>query len=213
MTGEDGFLGRWSRRKRAAEQAVPPVDAAEAGPAPEPAEPVPMAPEIVEAEAEFDPASLPAIDTLTAASDIRAFLAKGVPEALRNAALRKVWASDPFLSTYTGPVDYAWDFNDPNAMPGFSPHAPGGDLTAEVRRIFGEVEAPAKFEEASHPPSGGIMASAETEAPQESGAEPPATALEVTAGPEQAASVAVDEKAERSEDLKPARRHGGAVPL
>jgi hypothetical protein len=64
---------------------------------------------------------LPSIDELTAESDLSAFLRKGVPEALKRAALRKVWSLDPAIRDYVGPSEYAWDFNQPGAMAGFGP--------------------------------------------------------------------------------------------
>src|SRR3954468_17910933 len=74
MSGMDeddkGFLARWSQRKREAKQQDQEIPAAEAdirsGPAGE-----------SEAEPEFDLASLPKLDDLTATTDITAFLRKG----------------------------------------------------------------------------------------------------------------------------------------
>ena len=45
----------------------------------------------------FDAASLPAIDSIGAGSDIRAFLEVGVPADLTRAALRRVWLTDPAI--------------------------------------------------------------------------------------------------------------------
>ena len=79
--GDDkGFLARWSQRKQEAKQPEREAPVADgeiaAAPAAEP-EPVP----------EFDLSSLPSLDALTGETDITAFLRKGVPEQLRNAAL------------------------------------------------------------------------------------------------------------------------------
>ena len=88
--GGTGFLSRWSRRKRAAVTPAPdpaaeaPAAAAPPAVAPEPAEP-------------FDPASLPPIESLTAESDITAFLRPQVPASLRTAALRRAWTLDPAI--------------------------------------------------------------------------------------------------------------------
>ena len=89
MSGPDqsdedrGFLARWSQRKQEAKQPEPapdePTAAAEKAPAPV-AE--------TEAEPEFDLSSLPKLEEMTGATDITGFLQKGVPEHLRNAALR-----------------------------------------------------------------------------------------------------------------------------
>jgi hypothetical protein len=91
----DGFLGRWSRLKRAQTKTVPPVAPVEPAPAPHlPAEPDKADPPKPAIRAE----DLPPIDGLTMKSDISAFLQDGVPEELKNLALRKIWASDPFLA-------------------------------------------------------------------------------------------------------------------
>ena len=75
MSDED-FLKRWSRRKREvakAEQAPPaPADAAAKAPAPA----------VGKTETEFDPASLPPLESITALSDVTAFLREGVPAEL-----------------------------------------------------------------------------------------------------------------------------------
>ena len=115
---EEGFFSRWSRRKRAAAALPPPVapDPHGTGSPPGVAPPSPLA----DAGPPFDPASLPPVDSLTADSDFAAFLRDEVPAALRNAALRRAWSLDPAIRDFTGPADYAWDFNAVGSMPGFS---------------------------------------------------------------------------------------------
>jgi Protein of unknown function (DUF3306) len=54
---------------------------------------------------------LPPIDELTAQSDYTVFLAKNVPEALKRAALRKLWLSDPVFANLDGLNDYDEDYN------------------------------------------------------------------------------------------------------
>jgi hypothetical protein len=120
---EEEFLSRWSRRKREA--------ARELGTAKEIATPVepsdarqtepPQASSARPGEPEFDLSSLPSIDSITAATDVTAFLRQGVPQELRRAALRRAWTSDPAIRDFVGLAENAWDFNDPNAMPGFGP--------------------------------------------------------------------------------------------
>jgi hypothetical protein len=99
MSEQDEFLLRWMRLKRAS---------AEAADTPNSLEPVAL-----------DPASLPAIETITAESDIGVFLQAGVPEDLLRAALRSAWMTDPKIRNFIGTAESQWDFNDPNAMPGF----------------------------------------------------------------------------------------------
>jgi Protein of unknown function (DUF3306) len=69
----------------------------------------------------FDPASLPSIDTITAGTDIIAFLQSDVPAVLTRAALRRAWTSDPAIRDFIGIAENQWDFNDPNGIPGFGP--------------------------------------------------------------------------------------------
>jgi len=148
MTEED-FLKRWSRRKREADAAkpVPPeTKTDETGAA---------VPENVVAnqnadapEAEFDPATLPPIESITAVSDITAFLRAGVPVELARAALRRVWTADPAIRNFVGLAENAWDFTDPAAMPGFGPL----ESTEEVRRMIARIVD--TIGEATQPSSG-----------------------------------------------------------
>jgi hypothetical protein len=138
---EEDFLARWSRRKRE----VATSEQAEAKPAaakdPAPAKAT---------EPEFDVSTLPPIDSITAVSDITAFLRAGVPADLTRAALRRVWTADPAIRDFVGLAENAWDFTDPDAMPGFGPL----ESTEEVRRMIadvvrqiGEAAQPASAEE------------------------------------------------------------------
>ena len=129
MTEED-FLRRWSRRKRevAKAEAAPLVDAK---PAPE----KPRADAPQKSEPEFDPASLPPIESINALTDVTAFLRAGVPEDLTRAALRRVWTADPAIRDFVGLAENAWDFTDPAAMPGFGPL----ESTEDVRRLVASI--------------------------------------------------------------------------
>jgi hypothetical protein len=131
-----GFLDRWSARKRAAEaeaeaarSAGEPSVGADAEPSEagsvgtEGAEAEALAAEALGAEtAEADAeaiARLPSIDELTAETDLRPFLRRGVPAALKRAALRKMWTLNPAIRDYVDPArDYAWDWNTPGGVPG-----------------------------------------------------------------------------------------------
>jgi hypothetical protein len=89
----EGFVGRWARLKTAERRrAQRPLVA---DPAADPAPPVAAAP----GPERPDPvAELPPIESLTKDSDFTAFLKEGVPEGLKNAALRRLWRSDPVLA-------------------------------------------------------------------------------------------------------------------
>src|SRR5690348_16179249 len=134
---EEEFLARWSRRKREQQaEAAKPV-------AEQPAPPSLEAKDdskdgLKDAESEFDLSSLPSIDEINAATDITAFLRKGIPQELSRAALRRAWATDPAIRDFVGLAENAWDFNDPNAMPGFGPLDYSAEqVDALVRRVVG----------------------------------------------------------------------------
>jgi hypothetical protein len=116
MTEREDFLARWSRLKSAgaAASSDPPTSA------PGQATAASTADATVSA-ADFDIASLPPIESLTAESDIRPFMQAGVPAQLQQAALRAAWIADPTIRDFIGIADSQWDFNDPAAMPGFGP--------------------------------------------------------------------------------------------
>jgi hypothetical protein len=139
---DEEFLARWSRRKREAKAAVdapPPTDPAEA--------PNRAPPGTAEnpADADVDLSSLPSIDSIDAATDVTAFLRSGVPPELGRAALRRAWASDPAIRDFVGLAENAWDFNDPNAMPGFGPlDCSAEQLEALLGRIVGSVRSAAE---------------------------------------------------------------------
>src|SRR5713226_10526336 len=135
--GDDdkSFLARWSQRKRQATQ--PDRDAPIADPD------MPSGP-VAESDAaqEFDLSSLPKLEDMTATTDITAFLRKGVPEHLRNAALRKSWALDPAIRNYVNPaLDYAYNWNDPGGVPGSSELGAGMDVARLVSQIMGTGES------------------------------------------------------------------------
>ena len=109
--------------------------------------PMPHPDPAAEAEAppEFDLSSLPMLDDLTPTTDITAFLRKGVPEHLRNAALRKSWALDPAIRNYVNPaLDYAYDWNTPGGVPGSSELGAGMDVARMVSQIMGSGEPAAE---------------------------------------------------------------------
>ena len=217
---KEGFLSRWSRRKRdAVEQplaeAAPDAPLAE-GTLPEaPAEdqpppartacPIPEVPEI-------DPASLPPVESLTIESDFGQFLRPGVPTLLRNAALRRMWSLDPAIRDYIGPVDYQWDFNTPGGLPfGFS-----NELIGDVSKLL--AQAIGKIEELA-PDDAPEQAQAEADQP-----EPVPDAAPVPEDPMPAlvalgsgddvpkAETLPELLADLDPPLVPRRRHGGALP-
>jgi hypothetical protein len=230
---DEGFLKRWSRRKRAetnvaaaeneSAETRPSDPAASSGQAlpPQAGEGSPVAPPrsgegqaavdatpsntpVKQDDDVIDPATLPPLESLGPDSDYTVFLKKGVPEALRVAALRKAWMSDPFIRDFRGPaIDYGWDFTTPD----YSLRA-----TDNVAKMLDDIFAPqptqvARASELPATPAAptpaapiGVAASqGESQLPRKQ-AEPP---------PAQAAPSAT------TKDATPPsrhRKHGGALP-
>jgi hypothetical protein len=142
VSEEDSFLERWARRKRAAanDASLPgakraPDDPRPAGDAADGGEyqtkqPDPRPAGEGEAPPDFDLAKLPSLDSITAETDIRAFLRPGVPAELSRAALRRAWSADPAIREFIGLAEYDWDFNSGEAIAGFGPL----EMTEELRR-------------------------------------------------------------------------------
>ncbi|MCA0423841.1 MAG: DUF3306 domain-containing protein [Proteobacteria bacterium] len=119
----DGFLKRWSQRKTEAREAPPEPEAASAESSD------------VASQPEVDLDLLPSLDDLNEATDITGFLQKGVPETLRNAALRKMWETNVAIRDYIGPADYQWDFNAASPFVGYGGMTPGTDIAGLVREV------------------------------------------------------------------------------
>lgn len=201
---EEGFLSRWSQRKRATLRGeAPPEPVAEAPPvaaAPAP-EPVAEAPE----EPAFDPASLPSLETLTAESDFLPFLARNVPALLKRAALRRMWSLDIGIRDYVGPADYAWDYNAVGGVPGSSLDLIG-DIGKHLAQAIGATPDP---EPDGAAPTQDAQA-ADLAAPEAIAEAPPATALRLS---ETSPEPAPEPPPAPAPDAGPRpRRHGAAMP-
>jgi len=173
----------------------------------------------------FDPASLPPIESITAETDIRAFLAPGVPSELTRAALRRTWTSDPAIKNFVGLADYDWDFNAADAMAGFGPLPAIDDIGKIAARIVGYDRADAHACGASDsapttPTLGperitdGAASSVETDHGAKLNREDPMK----NAGKANSDDIPQDVASKQAENAKPAklnsvkRRHGGALP-
>lgn len=156
MSEPENFLARWSRRKQAADASdsaardetlretdgtvrAPQshLDDANKSPADATVPRVGVPDPAGTREASFDLRSLPPIETITAETDIRGFLAPGVPVDLARAALRRAWGTDPKIRDFVGLADYAWDYHAPGSMPGFGPLEMTDELRQAVARILG----------------------------------------------------------------------------
>lgn len=230
---DEGFLNRWSRRKQDAAK-----DAAESA-AKEGAEADAEKSEIAAAadpgaaaegaEEEFDISKLPPIDSITASTDIRAFLSKGVPAALTQAALRRAWSADPAIRDYIGLSEYSWDFNAPGQY-GFGTLDPTLNVQDMVADVFGKVkqavsETETLVERVESPAAQTPSATAQADEPgtadariEDEGAKiesgEAAAHSESDSGDISAQSAAAPQQPESESEpaFAPVRRHGSALP-
>ncbi|MGB6395694.1 MAG: DUF3306 domain-containing protein [Bradyrhizobium sp.] len=217
---DEEFLARWSRRKREAKVAADAPAPAQTAETPNPASPVTAEDP---ANAEVDLSSLPPIDSITAATDVAAFLRQGIPQDLSRAALRRAWAADPAIRDFVGLAENAWDFNDPHAMPGFGPlNCSEEQLGALVDRIVGGVRGAADSPTTAIPEQKDASPSAdsnhepllESRAPETVADLSPAE--EISSDEPPSAPAAVQPEAPQSvesDQTSPRRRtHGSALP-
>lgn len=229
------FLSRWSRRKQevrtsepAPEGAVPAGDAASEpeaqtavadGRGEEPTAPAELSADEI--------AALPSLEDLTPETDISVFLRKGVPESLRNAALRRMWVLDPKIRDFVCEArEYAYDWNTPGGVPGSGPLPTTEEVLRMAARIVGggadeaaqptgdrakdvvqDREQPSSRTEASH-----IVADAPQ--PVDGAADftktpPPSLSTEFG----EAGAAATRGRADEPPGPLSRRRHGGAIPL
>jgi len=211
----ENFLQRWSWRKRMAETrrrgGTEPPNSTNAETELSNDTPAQGRPDLPA----FDPATLPPIDSITAASDIRAYLAAGVPEELSRAALRRAWTTDPAIRDFIGLAENQWDFTKPDGVPGFGSLEATAELRRLVARLFGEP--------ADEPPPGAEPVKQIADTSTALPAPRPAAAAK-DAVPERPTpqlmlrpdNVDAATQTERGEAVTPAtspdRRHGGAMP-
>ncbi|RUV60049.1 DUF3306 domain-containing protein [Mesorhizobium sp. M5C.F.Ca.IN.020.29.1.1] len=228
--GNDNVFARWSRRKQAArysataepqkDQLAPDEAVAPAGVGEQ------LARAIAEPEAAEPAEPLPRVEDLTAESDLSAFLRKGVPKMLKRAALRRMWSLDPAIRDHIGPSEYAWDFNRPGSMAGFSPLKESSEPVVDFLSTLsgGNPADPAGAAMASEAPEKApaptvVLADEDANAPDASQAVTPDSSIEPAIRPSPSADVAEtgagrDEAAGAAESspINRQRRHGGAVP-
>jgi hypothetical protein len=114
---DESFLSRWSRRKAAERrgdpepEVVPSAEAVTAA-APAPAQVAPQA----EPVPEVPPLTLEDAAKLTPADDFSAFVARGVDETVKRAALKKLFA-DPHFNVMDGLDTYIDDYSQPDPIP------------------------------------------------------------------------------------------------
>jgi Protein of unknown function (DUF3306) len=138
MTESERFLERWSKRKLAGEQPKATASQQSRDYGEDAAATAPKEGEKTAANSQpLDLVSLPPIDLIGANTDISAFLRPGVPMELTRAALRRAWTSDPAIRDFVGLVENGWDFNNPDATPGFGAIS-AKDVARLASNIIGE---------------------------------------------------------------------------
>ena len=146
MADPAGFLARWSRLKQAERaKAAPRNDTLPGGSPP--------------AAAGEPPSELPPLDSLSKDSDFTVFMRPGVPEELRNAALRRLWTSDPVYANLDGLLEYGEDFAAPFQAAG---------VVATVYRVLEGMPDPEKAPDdpaAAEPPPSDPAHTAQAETP------------------------------------------------
>src|SRR5262245_48138334 len=226
MNEPKDFLTRWSRRKRAAaDSAQPGAQRAEAeatqaaaatGERP-PADPLPASePGPGAREALVDLSKLPSLDSISAATDIRPFLAPGVPVELTRAALRRAWTMDPSIRDFVGLAENQWDFTAPGGVPGLGTLAD----TEQIRRLVAKVIGDAEPQPATAAPAEPhAIASAKTAAASinesadpEGTEEAPKTVAMESSHVLQCSSDADPSGEVNDEKVNRQRRHGSALP-
>jgi len=203
MSGVDdedgGFLRRWARRKRRVQQSAsdaPVSDSGDAGPS-----------------AEIE---LPSLEDVLPGGDLGPFMRAHVPDALRNAALRKMWSTDPEISGFIEMADYQWDFNNPDGIPGWGSAIDRADVERLIGRILDAAQNPGDSRK-TDTTLDGPAAPSETQQPSSMekiafSAEPAQTLLPDAPmiGTE---NVAVQNNDGATAGYLPSRkRHGGALP-
>lgn len=226
------FLSRWSQRKRevadADRTAAAGTDASSgtevAGVSLEHAAPDGAPQAAVDAPITAEElAALPDPEDLTAASDMTAFLRKGVPASLRNRAMRRLWSLDPAIRDYVGDArDYAWDWNVPGGVPVSGPLSATTDVKQMVKDIFGrEKAAPAEAPEPTvatgrTDPAESPAQMTVTDAPQTG----PTETVSAASGPQESTPVETPETMSKTAAETPQQaprnrplRHGSALPI
>jgi hypothetical protein len=222
-----GFLARWSQRKQEAKQPEPTPEAPAGQSIESPDSPAPQGEDVTP---ELDLSTLPKLEELTGSTDITAFLRKGVPEHLRNAALQKSWALDPAIRNYVNPaLEYAYDWNTPGGVPGGGELGAGVDVARLVSQIMGEPAAESINFDASAgekaarssvpPPERDLPAKPQENLPAESLRRSGEPAAETEAVPKAESDTGELAQADESQPARPVapqqpvRRHGTAKPI
>lgn len=159
-----------------------------------------------------DPAAaLPPVETIGPETDLAPWLKPGIPQALKNAALRRKWLSTPAIRDYVDPaLDYAWDWNAAAAVPGAAGRV-GSEAAAKMLKSL--IEPPQTHHWSETPVGlgtepGSTPATAAPLAAEES----PHAARSPAGQPVPTAPTPATPAASPAPSPAPRRRHGGAIP-
>ena len=127
MAEDDGFLSRWARRKAQAKQGMPVAPAVAPAAPSRPASAAPVTPPPPPAPAPVAAATAPAVPpppptlddvaALTKESDYSRFVSPDVDPSVKNAAMKKLFASDPHFNAMDGLDVYIDDYNKFEPIP------------------------------------------------------------------------------------------------
>ncbi|BAU48888.1 hypothetical protein SVA_2338 [Sulfurifustis variabilis] len=164
-SGDEPFLRRWSRRKRAASEdattATEPVSPeGVAGPEP------PAAPVLTDAD-------MPPIESLTPESDFSGFMSPGVSEALRRKALRVLFRAPQFNTRCPLDGEY-YDCAHTTPLGSIVTHDMREEMEREAKKRLAALGSEARADE---PPAAGAAGTGET-VPPAPGAEAAGTKVE-----------------------------------
>jgi hypothetical protein len=226
MKEEEGFLRRWSQRKRAEREdaaeagaegleAVPEVAVGEGG-----AEPVPESAPEPDALTPEEVAALPPVEMVSDLVELRRYLSKGVPDLMRRAALRRIWRLDPRIRDHVDvALDYAYDWNTPGGVPGSGALVSRAGVARMADALFtrepGRPEQPGAAVAAPDLPRRGVTEGRDEPA----GTEAAPVVAEAAADPLAPAEAAPAEETAPgttgNDDPEPRwrRGHGGATPV
>jgi hypothetical protein len=141
------LLSRWSRRKRGAAAVVEATNSrGQSAPSAgredcRPRDAGPIRNAAGQTASTSDLPGLVPLEAIGAETDVRAFLAVGVPPELARGALRRAWLSDPKVRDFVGLADYDWDFNTPGSMAGFGILDASDQVGRELARLVRQAVA------------------------------------------------------------------------
>jgi len=213
MSEPENFLSRWSRMKREAD-ATPEADKLVSAEAPEVKPPVGQTAAAPVEEPAFDLSQLPSLNEIAADTDMSMFMKPGVPAALRHAALRRAWTSDPAIRDFRGLQENDWDFNAPDGVPGFGTFKSDEEIKALAQRLFGpdSAEEQPLPQPPPHDTAGAPSPKVSVQRDESLDKGHSTYALVEESRPQNKNTTAVQQDEDAATQRVTARRHGGALP-